>query len=146
MSTTIPSPSSVPAAPSAPAPNEQGANRRQHDRLDYRAAVVVIADEPGGFRCLRCRSNDLSVSGARLICQEPLTSRLVYLRILMPGLAERFVEAEIVNERVESELRIGFGIRQHHVYGVTFRRVIREPSLLERLRAAAGTFRAGAGG
>ena len=114
-----------------------GANRRRHDRLDYRTAVVAIVSEPAGLRCIRCQTNDVSFEGARLICFEALPTKTVYLRILMPGLSEKFVEAEIVNQRMQSDLRIGTARVSRHIYGVRFLRLIADAAMLDQLHAAA---------
>jgi hypothetical protein len=124
------------ASPEALGPAD-GANRRRHDRIDYRTAAVAIIGTPDQFRCLRCQTDDVSFEGARLICFEPLNSQSIYLRILMPGLSERFVEADVVNEREVSELRFGVGLASRYLYGVRFRRVITDATLLEQLRNAA---------
>jgi hypothetical protein len=114
-----------------------GANRRRHDRLDYRTAVVAIVSEPTGFRCIRCQTNDVSFEGARVVCFEPIPTTSVYLRILMPGLSEKFVEAEIVNQRVQSDLRIGAGRVSRHIYGVRFLRLVSDAAMLDQLQVAA---------
>ena len=50
----------------------------------------------------------------------------------MPGLAEQFVEAEVVNDRVQTELRIGSGRECRYIYGVRFRRVVSDAATLEQ--------------
>lgn len=130
MSAALKSKAAVPAA-------DSDLERRRHERLDFRTAVVAIEDRDDGLYCVRCQSDDLSFEGARLVCFEPLSTTAVYLRILMPGLSERFVEADIMNERVHTELRFGSGLEKRYIYGVRFRRVVTETSLIERLHAAA---------
>lgn len=130
MSATLEMRSVVPAT-------EPGAERRRHERLDFRTAVVAIVDNEEGLHCVRCQSDDLSFEGARLVCFEPFASTTVYLRILMPGLSEQFVEAEVVNERAHTELRFGSGLETRYIYGVRFRRVVAETDLVEQLRMAA---------
>jgi hypothetical protein len=103
--------------------------------MDYRTAAQVLIPDPAGFRCIRCQTDDVSFEGARLICFEALGAKLVYLRILMPGLAERFVEAEIVNERQVSELRIGVGRQSRFTYGVQFRKIVDDPALIAQLKS-----------
>lgn len=117
-------------------PAESIEDRRRHARMDYRTAVLAIVDGPDGLHCLRCQSDDLSFEGARLVCFEPLPSADLFLRILMPGLAEQFVEAEVVNDRVQTELRIGSGRECRYIYGVRFRRVVSDAATLEQLRIA----------
>lgn len=112
-------------------------NRRRHDRFDFRTAVVAIVSEPTGFRCIRCQTDDLSFEGARLVCFEPIPTKSIFIRILMPELAERFMEAEIMNERVQSELRIGAGRVKRYTYGVRFSRVISDAAMLDQLHIAA---------
>jgi hypothetical protein len=119
--------------PSSPA----GTNRRRHERLEFRTAVTAIVGTPGAFHCLRCQTDDVSFEGARLVCFESIPRQPLYLRILMPGLSERFVEAEIVNERAYSDLRFGGGAKSRYIYGVRFRRIVVDESLLNELRSAA---------
>lgn len=132
----------IPEASAAGPPPEResaatGAERRRHERLDFRTVVVAIVQTADGLRYVRCQTDDLSFEGARLVCFEPLDAQAVYLRILMPGLSERFVEAQIANQRVHSELRFGVGVEYRYIYGVRFRRVVTDPELLARLRATA---------
>lgn len=122
---------------SFPSPAATGSERRRHERMDYRTAVLAIAGGDDGLQCIRCQSDDLSFEGARLVCLDRLPSSALFLRILMPGLAEQFVEAEVVNERVHSELRIGAGRECRYIYGVRFQRVVKDEALLKQLRSAA---------
>lgn len=115
------------------------ANRREHDRVDYHTAVTVIADSPEGFRCIRSRSSDLSANGVRIVCQEPLPGPNVFLRILIPELSERFVEAEVVNERREDRVRLGHPSHTSYVYGLRFKRFVSDQEMLGRLRVAASS-------
>jgi hypothetical protein len=131
---------------SAPSPTGSGAERRRHERLDFRTAVIAIVDGPDGFCCLRCQTDDVSFEGARLICFDPLPAPTLFLRILMPGLAERFVEADVVNERIHSELRIGAGRESRYIYGVRFRRIVSDAETLELLRIAAAPASEGGAG
>jgi hypothetical protein len=137
MSATALSNRCSPAQAELPEPADAGANRRRHDRLDYRTAALVVIPDPHGLRCIRCQTDDVSFEGARLICFEAIPEKLVYLRILMPGLSERFVEAEIVNERQTSELRIGVGRESRYTYGVRFRKIVDDVALIEQLHAVA---------
>lgn len=136
MSAALSPNTTSPVQPLAQSPTS-GDNRRRHDRLDFRTAVVAIVSEPTGLRCIRCQTNDVSFEGARLVCFEPIPTKLVYLRILMPGLSEKFVEAEIVNQRVHSDLRIGTGRVSRHIYGVRFVRLITDAALLDQLQRMA---------
>jgi len=137
MSATA-SPAPIPAANLRSDDAEtNGVNRRRHERIDFRTAAVAIIGEADQFRCVRCQTDDVSFEGARLICFEQLPSSQVYLRILMPGLSERFVEADIVNERQISELRFGVGLEARYLYGVRFRRVVTDALLLAQLQTAA---------
>ena len=136
MSATALSNRSLPASAPQPEP-ESGVNRRRHDRMDYRTAALVVIPCEDGFRCFRCQTDDVSFEGAKLICFEEIPGKVVYLRILMPGLSERFVEAEIKNQRQISELRIGVGRSSRHIYGVRFRKIVDEPGLVQQLQSIA---------
>jgi len=114
-----------------------GVNRRRHDRMDYRTAAMVVIAADDGFRCFRCQTDDVSFEGAKLICFEAIPANRVYIRILMPGLSDRFVEAEIVNDRQSSELRIGVGRVARFTYGVRFHKIVDDPALFEQLQAVA---------
>lgn len=122
--------------PLVPADLQTAVNRRRHERVDFRTAAVVIIATDDRLRCVRCQTDDVSFEGAQLISFEPLRAQSLYLRILMPGLSERFVEADVVNEREISELRIGVGRQSRFIYGVRFRRVVADKVLLDQLHAA----------
>ena len=126
-----------PSAPAAPVPVEE--NRRQMVRIEYHTAVTVIANGEDGFFCIRSRSSNLSASGARIVCHEPLPSRTVFLRILMPELSERFVEADVVNEQVEEVHRLGRPTDRRYVYGLRFCRFVSENGILDQLRVVAAS-------
>lgn len=126
-----------PSAPAASVPLEE--NRRQTVRIEYHTAVTVIANGEDGFYCIRSRSSDLSAAGARIVCQEPLPSRTVFLRILMPELAERFVVADVVNEQVEEVSRLGRRSDKSYVYGLRFSRFVSEQAILDQLRVVAAS-------
>ncbi len=130
-------PSRTLTAPASPANEEE--NRRHNVRVEYHTAVTVIADGDDGFYCIRSRSSNLSATGARIVCQEPLPVRTVYLRILMPELAERFVEAQVVNEHVKEVSRLGRTAELQYVYGLKFVRFVSEQGILDRLRIVAAS-------
>lgn len=136
MSVTASSSPVVRTSTAQPDGGDVALNRRRHERVDFRTAAVAIIPTADTFRCVRCQTDDVSFEGARLIGFEPLPTKLLYLRILMPGLSERFVEANVVNEREVSELRIGVGRQMRYIYGVRFCRVVTEPALIEQLNAA----------
>src|SRR4029079_13814844 len=104
-------------------------NRRRHERVPFLTAVVAIFQIDDRYQCVRCQSDDLSFEGARLVCFEPLGARSVFLRILMPGLSEQFVESEIISERSHAEVRAGRASQTRFVYGLRFRRVVTDPDL-----------------
>jgi hypothetical protein len=137
MSATTLSNRSIPVLAALPETASAGVNRRRHDRMDYRTAALVVISGDDGFRCFRCQTDDVSFEGAKLICFETIPAKVVYLRILMPGLSERFVEAEIVNERQTSELRIGVGRVSRNTYGVRFNKIVDDPALFEQLKSVA---------
>jgi hypothetical protein len=123
-----------PQKPNAHAPGAD--NRRRHDRMNYHTAVTVIADGPDGFCCIRSRSSDLSATGVKIVCHEPLTTPSVFLRILLPELSERFVEAEVVNNRREELERIGHPSHSRYIYGLRFKSFVSDRGMLDRLRIA----------
>ena len=94
----------------------------------------MIADSPEGFHCMRSRSSDLSATGVKIVCQEPLQRPSVFLRILLPELSERFVEAVAVNQRQVELPRIGRPSSIQYVYGLRFEGS--EQGMLDRLRLA----------
>jgi hypothetical protein len=104
--------------------------------MNYHTAVTVIADGADGFFCIRSRSSDLSATGVKIVCHEPLPTRGVFLRILLPELSERFVEAEVVNHRCEELERIGRPSHSRHVYGLRFKSFVSDRAMLDRLRIA----------
>lgn len=105
--------------------------------MDYHTAVTVIVNGDDGFHCIGSRSSDLSATGVKILCHQRLTGTSVFLRILLPELSERFVEAEVVNERCEELERIGRPSSRRYVYGLRFKRFVSDQSILDLLKIAA---------
>ena len=96
----------------------------------------------GEFHAHKAWLKDISVSGASLLCREPPEVGTVYLKVLMPKLARRFIEAEVVNCRVDGSLRIANRPAEWRLVGVRFVGYVADPQLLQRLEAATATDRA----
>ena len=124
---------------SPPAGGPSGSEQdRRHQRFRYHTAVTVVTDGPEGFVAVRARSDDISAGGAKIVCDERITSQRVYLRILIPELADTFVEAEVVNSRNETVTRLGTDGGERFTYNTRFQKFVSDRAMLDVLRVAAG--------
>lgn len=125
----------VPRNPIVP---EKSARDRRHPRFEYHTAVTVVSGGPQGFVAVRARSADISAGGAKIVCEEEVNAVPIYLRILIPELADTFVEAEIVNSSIRNVRRGGNGGSQEYIYCTRFRQFVSDKQMLDDLRHAAG--------
>ena len=92
-------------------------------------------DEPNGWRAMKVHSEDVSVSGAKLVSTQPISGSQVYLRFLLPNFGKQFVEAEIVNQTVRDRVSLTGTITKQYVYGVKFTSVVTDTEMIEPLNA-----------
>lgn len=115
---------------------------RQERRTEFHTVVTVVTEVMGELRPHKAWLQDISVGGASLLCRELPEAGPVYLRVLMPKLAGRFIEADVVNSRVDGRLRIANRPAEWRLVGVRFVGYVADPVLLQRLEAALATERA----
>ena len=101
-----------------------GRERRATERTDCHTVVSVLipgrTSADGRPRIIKGRSEDVSVSGARIVSLEPISEPRVFLRFLLPTFGDRFIEAEIVTESAREHITIDRGSQKLYAYGVRF--------------------------
>jgi hypothetical protein len=125
-----------------PAQSATPASSRRERRTEFHTVVTLVAETMGEFHTHKAWLKDISVGGASLLCREPPEVGTVYLQVLMPKLAGRFIEADVVNCRVDGSLRIANRPAEWRLVGVRFVGYVADPELLQRLEAATATDRA----
>lgn len=109
------------------------AERRRAARVDCHTVVTAVATKGEGatpeLQVFKTHSEDVSVSGARLLSNEPLPAGLLYLRFLLPAFGERYVEAEVVSETHRKRQWVTGKTTTQYVYGVQFTGVMTDDLL-----------------
>ena len=112
-------------------------DRRESPRRDCHTLVTAVTpespEEPNGWRAVKVRSEDVSVSGAKLVSTQPLSGQQVYLRFLLPNFGKQFVEAVIVNQSIRERVSMTGEVTRLFVYGVKFINVVTDETLIEPL-------------
>ena len=70
-------------------------------------------------RIQKCWTRDISPSGARLLCEQPIDPDRLILQLMLPRMEDRLIQAQIVSRRVETSVTLD-GCKEMHVYGVRF--------------------------
>lgn len=70
-------------------------------------------------RIQKCWTRDISPSGARLICENPIDPDRLVLQLMLPRMEDRLIHAQIVSHRIETSVTLD-GCKDMHVYGVRF--------------------------
>lgn len=113
------------------------ADRRQSPRRDCHTLVTAVTPqhpgEPNGWRAMKVHSEDVSVSGAKLVSTQPIPGDQVYLRFLLPNFGKQFVEAEIVNHSIRERVSMNGTVTKLFVYGVKFTSVVTDENVIEPL-------------
>ena len=110
------------------------AERRSHLRVDLKTLVTIVAQEKPEleFQVVKGWSQDVSLGGARVFTKEPVMGTKVYMKFLMPGQAQQFVEAEIVRSgkwnQTDMLKRV---VATFNDYRVRFIRVVTDPQILD---------------
>jgi len=101
-----------------------GIDRRASERTDCHTVVSVVVPGPAlknrQPRIIKARSEDVSVTGARISSVEPLPDTSLYLQFLLPTFGDRFVEAEIVTESFREHITVTGGSKKLYTYGLRF--------------------------
>ncbi len=112
-------------------------DRRISPRQDCHTLVTAVTsqhpDESDGWRVMKVHSEDVSVSGAKLISTHPLPGRDLYLRFLLPNFGKQFVEAKIVNQSMRKRVALTGGSTDLFVYGVKFVGVVSDVNIIRPL-------------
>jgi c-di-GMP-binding flagellar brake protein YcgR len=111
-------------------------NRRRDNRTEYHTVVTIVATGESGLKTYKAWLVDISAGGALLRCPGGVRYRKLYLQILLPKLAQRFVEADVVNARADTGLKIARRQPDRNLIGVRFAGYVADPDLLEDLHAA----------
>lgn len=112
-------------------------DRRQNPRRDCHTLVTAVTSqhpgEPNGWRAMKVHSEDVSVSGAKLVSTQPIPGKQIYLRFLLPNFGKRFVVAEIVNQSIRDRVSMNGAVTKLFVYGVKFTSVVTDENMIEPL-------------
>lgn len=111
-------------------------NRRRDRRTAFHTIVTIVAKGDSALQAHKAWLVDISAGGALLLCTGRVPGRTLYLQILLPKLARRFVEASVVSARAERGLKIARRQPNRQLLGVRFAGYVADPKLLEELRAA----------
>ena len=99
-------------------------DRRLSPRTDCRTVVkaVTVPETESGEppSVIRVQSKDVSAGGASLVSREPIPSRRVYLRFLLPTHWDRYLEADVVSESVREQESFTKRLVRMYVYRVRF--------------------------
>ncbi|MCA9128617.1 MAG: PilZ domain-containing protein [Planctomycetales bacterium] len=106
----------------------QQASRRAHDRRELRTAATVVLRNSAGLQSLKCWTDDLSLSGARLQSLTEIQAADIYVRILMEGLSEQVLTARVVRCDLTSHW---FDKKEvtRFVYGIEFQGICVDPAV-----------------
>ena len=122
-----------------PSEVEQAQNRRTCERVGFRTAVTTIArsseDTPQVFRAW---TNDISASGAQLICDVPIPSSELCLRVFLPGFVDRLVTCRVVRCDAMIQRSVSGVETTLFQYGVKFIGVHSDVDVDELVSAACG--------
>ena len=103
---------------------DSAVDRRLSPRTDCRtvvkAVIVPDSDSGGAPTVIRAQSKDVSDGGASLVSKEPLPSRRVFLRFLLPTHWDRYLEAVVVGESVCEQVSFTKRLVRQYVYRVRF--------------------------
>jgi hypothetical protein len=126
----------MPSVQKKPARAARTNNQRRDTRTEFHTVVTIVTSGDAGLQTHKAWLVDISAGGALLRCAGRVPGRKLYLQILLPKLAKRFVEADVVNSRAETGLKIAHRQPNRHLLGVRFAGYVAEPKLLEKLRSA----------
>lgn len=108
-------------------------NQRAFERVVVRTPVKLLTRTPE-IRISKGWTDDLSPAGARILCPDELAAEEIYVRVMLPGLAEQCFIGRIV--RCDLPEPGSFGRKSAlHAYGVQFTGLCDEAEA-ERLFAA----------
>lgn len=112
-------------------------DRRGFPRQDCHTVVTAVTTEnpqaSDAWRVMKVHSEDVSVTGAKLISINPITCDEVYLRFLLPNFGKQFVKAKIVNEATRQRVTLNGGATSLFVYGVKFTGVVSDNEVIDPL-------------
>ncbi|MCA9133875.1 MAG: PilZ domain-containing protein [Planctomycetales bacterium] len=98
-----------------------GLGKRSFSRVGMRTMVTTITQPQGGApQVLKAWTDDISASGCRLLSRQAIATAEIRLRIILPGLAERFFCGRITRRGIEHNPSIGKLGADVYVYGVEF--------------------------
>lgn len=115
-----------------------GIERRASKRTDCHTVVrvVVPGEHSGTHRVIKARSEDVSVTGARISLIEPLPDAPLFLQFLLPTFGNQYVKAEIVTESVKEHVTMIGGSKKLYTYGVRFVGIVSNDEIARLLMPA----------
>ncbi len=117
-------------------------DRRKTARQDCHTLVTAVTsehpEEHDGWRAMKLHSEDVSVTGAKLVSRQALAGTRFYLRFLLPNFGKQFVVAEIVNQTIRKRVSLTGDVSQMFVYGVKFTGVVTDENVIKPLQALMG--------
>ncbi|MCA9025015.1 MAG: PilZ domain-containing protein [Planctomycetaceae bacterium] len=135
MSTSL----NIPSVPSGAVETDVVVNgdRRGFPRQDCHTLVTAVTSEDpaasDGWRVLKVHSEDVSITGAKLISINPIPGDEIFLRFLLPNFGKQFVRAKIVNQTTRDRTTLHGTTTRLFVYGVKFTGVVSDEGILEPL-------------
>jgi hypothetical protein len=96
-------------------------DNRISERVSLRTSVTTIARDADGRPIVyKAWTDDISLYGARLLCQQPIEADKICLRVVIPGMKERFLNGKIVRRSVVEPQTFLKQESEMHAYGVEF--------------------------
>lgn len=124
----------------------QTPERRSAERIGCHTVVTAITPHNGTsddeVEVLKAYSEDVSVSGARVISKVPLPTARLFLRFLLPDFGDRYVEAEVVTQSQRERHLLPMKPQKEYVYGVRFTGVMTDATTMDCKVAASRASRA----
>jgi c-di-GMP-binding flagellar brake protein YcgR len=112
-------------------------DRRSDPRVGCHTVVTALAADQllhgDRLQVIKTHSEDVSVSGARLVSREPLPTHHVYLRFLLPTFGDCYVDAEVVNHNVRERTTLNGQVQRQFIYGVRFLGILTEEEMMNRV-------------
>ncbi len=112
-------------------------DRRDSPRHDCHTLVTAVTSDYAhgvdDWRVMKVHSEDVSITGAKLVSTLPLPGKCFYLRFLLPNFGKQFVIAEIVNQTIRKRVSLKGDVTQQFVYGVKFTGVVTDESVIKPL-------------
>ncbi len=114
---------------------ENHINNRSFERISVRTFVKIVAASPP-HRVYKAWTDDLSPSGARILCEEEIQVPLLYLQVMIPELQDRFIVGDLVWADPAFLPRLRGSGTELHSYGVRFTGICEVSDVLPMIKSA----------